>query len=179
MLQFAVANSKGSTASDDGIHWYLGRGVLHLRLPNFSWRQQAIDRHDAHHLLTGYPCTPAGEMQMAAWEFAAGRFRHPCATAFCLPLVGLGAIAFPRLTFSAYVRGRRSTTLYGGPLSDELLSSRVIELRQRLAPAAPSSRCARDWLGFATLVALSITEMLAVISLLTLIVFVSGTWLYR
>jgi hypothetical protein len=51
-----------------------------------KWRRDAITRHDLHHILTGYSCTMTREMQMAAWEFAAGRYRHWAATLFCLPL---------------------------------------------------------------------------------------------
>lgn len=40
---------------------------------NFNWRRQAIAHHDLHHIVTGYPCSLAGEVQVAAWEFAAGR----------------------------------------------------------------------------------------------------------
>ena len=84
-----LANTRAAT-------WYLGIGRLGIQLPNFEWRKRAIDKHDAHHLLLGYPCTPTGEMQMAAWEFAAGRFPHPGATLFCLPLVAMGAVLVPR-----------------------------------------------------------------------------------
>jgi hypothetical protein len=142
-------------------YWYLGRGLLHIRVPNFGWRQRAIVRHDVHHILTGYPCTPTGEMQMAAWEFAAGRFPHPGATAFCLPLVGMGAVLSPRRTFAAFVRGRHGTSLYATPLSDEVLASRIVDLRQRFAPTVPTPATAGDWLTYLALVGLSFSLMLA------------------
>lgn len=151
-------------AADSGAaqrHWHPGRGLLHIRLPNFGWRKQAIARHDAHHLLTGYPCTPAGEMQMAAWEFAAGRFPHAGATAFCLPLVGLGAVLLPRRTFAAFARGRRSTTLYALACPDEVLAAPVTELRARFAPVGPARPTWRDRWAFAQLVAGSFALMLA------------------
>lgn len=169
-LQDAMAKflSAQGIAADSGAargSWHLGRGLLHIRLPNFGWRKRAIARHDAHHLLTGYPCTPAGEMQMAAWEFAAGRFPHAGATAFCLPLVGLGAVLLPRRTFAAFARGRRSATLYAMTLSDELLTSRVVDLRERLAPAGPMRPTWRDRWAFAQLVSWSFALMLAPILL--------------
>ena len=54
-----------------------------------------------------------GEMQMAAWEFAAGRYRHWAATLFCLPLALMGLILAPRRTARAFRAGLISTSLYG------------------------------------------------------------------
>jgi hypothetical protein len=96
--------------------WVCRIGPMLLRCPNWKWRQDAITRHDLHHVLTGYSCTIAGEMQMAAWEFAAGRYRHWGATLFCLPLAIAGFICAPRRTFRAFRRGLTSTSLYGSDL---------------------------------------------------------------
>lgn len=122
--------------------WRIELGPLSIPLPNFRWRSQALPVHDLHHVLTGYPCTPAGEFEMAAWEFAAGRYPHAGATAFCLPLVGLGALACPRRTFAAFVRGRASRTLYGRGMSAELLQMPVTALRDATVDvtARPSAR---------------------------------------
>lgn len=141
--------------------WYLGDGLLHIRIPNFGWRQAALAQHDLHHLLTGFPLTPAGEMQMAAWEFAAGRFPHAGATAFCLPLVGMGAVLLPGRTFAAFLRGRRGKSLYGIRLSDDLLALPLDELRNRFAPAAPANPTVRHVLAYLRLVGLSFALMLA------------------
>jgi len=140
--------------------WSMRLGWLRISLPNFSWRRQAVPRHDLHHILTGFPCSPAGEMQMAAWEFAAGRYPHPLATAFCLPLVGVGALLFPRRTFGAFLQGRRSATLYRQPVDDDLLATPVCEVRERLLPdTAPVASVADGaaWLG---LVLISLAQML-------------------
>ena len=51
--------------------WICKIGPVLVEFPNWKWRRDAITRHDLHHILTGYPCTMTGEMQMAAWEFAA------------------------------------------------------------------------------------------------------------
>lgn len=39
------------------------------RLTTSGWRKKAVPYHDLHHVLTGYPFSPAGEFEMAAWEF--------------------------------------------------------------------------------------------------------------
>ena len=56
--------------------WICKIGPASVEFPNWKWRRDAITRHDLHHILTGYSCTMTGEMQMAAWEFAAGRYRQ-------------------------------------------------------------------------------------------------------
>lgn len=127
----------------------LPRHLPWLCLPNFAWRRRALPLHDLHHLLLECPWTPAGEFQMAAWEFAAGRFRHPCATAFCLPLVGLGSLACPRRTLAAFLRGRRSRTLYAQGLTPEVLGSSMAELRRATLPEAVPAPVARDVLALA------------------------------
>jgi hypothetical protein len=139
-------------------HWAPLRR-LKLQLPNFAWRRRALPIHDVHHLLLGYPCTPTGEFQMAAWEFAAGRFPHAAATAFCLPLIGLGAIAAPRQTFNAFVCGRSSQTLYAQGLSSALLDAPVDALRKTALPTAHVRPGLRDVVAYGMWVAASLAWM--------------------
>src|SRR5690349_6859293 len=87
-------------------HWTFRLGPLVVRLPNFRWRAAAIDAHDRHHLMTGYPLTLRGEIQLAAWEWGAGRYPDWRATLFCSPLILAGAVAMPRRTWRAYRRGQ-------------------------------------------------------------------------
>lgn len=148
-----------------------------LKLPNFAWRQRALPVHYVHHVLLGYPCTPAGEFQMAAWEFAAGRFRHPLATAFCLPLVGLGAVVQPRRTFAAFVRGRASQTLYASGLTPAVLGCSVESLRKTILPAEPVRPMARDVLAYLGWVSASIVWMVAAVA--PVVLLVSALWAAR
>lgn len=96
----------------DASHWTFRIGPLLFRLPNFAWRQAAIDAHDRHHLITGYPLTMTGEIQLAAWEWGAGRYPDWRATLFCSPLILAGIIALPRRTWRAYAAGQQSESLY-------------------------------------------------------------------
>lgn len=150
--------------------WRIELGPLAVPLPNFRWRSQALPVHDLHHVLTGYPCTPAGEFEMAAWEFAAGRYPHACATAFCLPLVGLGALACPRRTYAAFVRGRASRTLYGRGMSVELLQTPVSALQNATVDIAARSAASRDALHFVALAAISLAWTALPLLLLALLV---------
>ena len=54
----------------------------------------------------------AGELEIAAWEFGAGRYPHWGATLFCGPLVLFGLAAMPRRTLAAFRYGRRCRSLY-------------------------------------------------------------------
>lgn len=99
--------------------WTVRLGPLTLTLPNTRWRRRAIDRHDLHHVVTGYPCGLRGECQVATWEAAAGMFPSAAAQLFCLPLVPLGLLIAPRRTAAAWRAGRASRSLYGVP--DEAL----------------------------------------------------------
>ncbi|MEZ0225185.1 MAG: hypothetical protein ACAH83_11570 [Alphaproteobacteria bacterium] len=123
-------------------------GRFQLRLPNFKWRQRAVPYHDIHHLITGYKCNPAGEMQMAAWEYAAGRFPHVCATLFCLPLVSMGAVLFPIRTFKAFVRGSRSRTLYSMEITDALLDTDLQAIRAEMLPAEKIAATPSDYIAY-------------------------------
>ena len=153
--------------------WLCRIGPLTLRLPNFGWRRSAIDRHDLHHLLTGYPCTISGECQVATWEFAAGRYPHPAATLFCLPLVALGLVWSPRAVWRAFLSGRRGRSLYHRGSAPDLFRVPLDLLRGSSAPyATPISKLA-DTIAFLILLfsALAVTlapALLMAIALLAL-----------
>lgn len=104
--------AKHGLAERTASHWHLRLGPAALRLPNFAWRQAAIDAHDLHHVMTGYPLTMRGEIQLAAWEWGAGRYPDWRATAFCAPLIVMGVMLMPRRTWSAFRRGRTCQSLY-------------------------------------------------------------------
>jgi len=92
--------------------WTCRVGPVVLCFPNFEWRRRALDAHDLHHLMAGYPMTIRGEFQMAAWELGAGRYPDWRATFFCSPLVLAGLLWSPRRMIAAFQAGRRSQSLY-------------------------------------------------------------------
>ncbi|NOT42572.1 MAG: hypothetical protein HOP13_19015 [Alphaproteobacteria bacterium] len=150
--QFLRANGLPADGGEHARAWNCRIGPVILTLPNFAWRKRAIVRHDLHHVITGYECGLVGEFEMAAWEFAAGRFDNFFATAFCLPLVTLGAVAAPRRTFAAFMRGRGSETLYRSSIDRKLLDMPLRAARQRFAPQARQPRAA-DRIAFLLLTA--------------------------
>ena len=92
--------------------WYFKVLGLKIYCYNFDWRKRALFTHDLHHVVTGYPCTMKGEMQVATWEFAAGRFPNIFSNLFCLPLVAAGTLLIPGKTFKAFQRGQQSRSLF-------------------------------------------------------------------
>jgi hypothetical protein len=149
--------------------WLLQLGPVRARLANFAWRRRALQCHDIHHLVTGYACTPSGELEIAAWEFAAGPFPNPWSSLFCLPLVGLGALTIPRRSLAAFVRGRSSRTLYRMPCQDELIALPLDILRARLLPEIQPPVTARALAGYAALALVSLALMAAPLSALLLL----------
>ena len=98
--------------------WPFTIGPVTIPMPNFSWRRAAIQRHDLHHMLTGYPFTMRGEFQVATWEFAAGRYPHWGATVLLLPLVVIGLVWSPAAIWRAFMKGRGEMSLYHPELRD-------------------------------------------------------------
>lgn len=140
---------------DSAPTWPFRMGPLTLAVPNFSWRRAAIQQHDLHHLLTGYPFDMRGECQVATWEFAAGPYAHAGATALILPLVLLGCLWSPRAIWRAYRKGRRARSLYTPELRNIALDLSFEELVARTQDRhRPSSRMS-DAFGFSGLLAKS------------------------
>jgi hypothetical protein len=109
--------------------WPFRIGPLVVPVPNFSWRRAAIQRHDLHHILNGFPFNMRGEFQVATWEFAAGRYPHPGASLLLLPLVVLGLCWSPRAIWRAFMMGRRGQSFY----QSAMLALDLAELRDRVA----------------------------------------------
>ncbi len=126
---------------------------LTLTLPNFSWRRDAIDRHDVHHLMLNEPFNLKGECQVATWEFAAGPHSDFRAQLFCLPLVALGAVAAPRATWCSYLKGSGHRGLYHIDFDERLSIGDLEELSATLQPLDLS----QVKLRFAALVTASIS----------------------
>ena len=144
-----------SEANDAPTWWWFEVGGLKIYCYNFPWRRRAIAHHDLHHIVTGYPCTLIGEMQVATWEFAAGRYPNIFATLFCLPLVAVGAVFVPKKVWQAFVCGRHSHSLFSTPITSELLSTKLVDLRAQTTLAPAPEPCWRATGSFLALVGLS------------------------
>jgi hypothetical protein len=124
-------------------------GKIPFPIPNSPSRVRAVRFHDLHHVLTGYDTNTIGEFEISAWEIAAGCKGFAAAWALNLSGMVAGALVAPRRTFRAFVRGRRSRTLYGETF-DPLLDLTVREARERyLGPGVEPSGEIADVARFA------------------------------
>ncbi|HEY0005131.1 MAG TPA: hypothetical protein VGB17_10015 [Pyrinomonadaceae bacterium] len=107
-------------------------GPIPIFFPNIKSRASAARYHDLHHILTEYPTALEGEAEIAAWEVATGEL--PNFAGWFLDMGGMtyGLALCPRRLFRAFLRGRRSSSLYRLPFTDELLSRKVGEVRSAL-----------------------------------------------
>ena len=127
---------------------------LPLYILNTGPRRRAVPFHDIHHVLTGYETTNTGEAEIAAWELAAGTWPNWFALYIDLAALATGVFLAPAKCWRAYLRGRRSRSLYAAPLTDALLATSVADARAHLgipAESAPLAGSVVEVLRFAAL----------------------------
>ncbi|HEY3801851.1 MAG TPA: hypothetical protein VGL61_04555 [Kofleriaceae bacterium] len=127
---YFAANGFSEAAYSD--RWVtLKLGPIPLVMWSSPGRRRAIVLHDLHHVATGYATTWAGEAEIGAWEIAAGCADYAAAWFYNASAFAFGVVVHPRRTFRAFVRGRRSRSLYAhGGYRPELLELEVEELRR-------------------------------------------------
>ncbi|MFO0746333.1 MAG: hypothetical protein U1F43_11750 [Myxococcota bacterium] len=103
-------------------------GPVHVAFPNTAGRVKAVRYHDLHHLATGYATDLRGESEISAWELGAGCKGFAAAWFLNLSAMTVGVALSPRRVFAAFVRGRRSQSLYGLDF-EPLLAKTVGEVR--------------------------------------------------
>jgi hypothetical protein len=151
---------------DDGgvdLPWvHLRVGPVPLAFPNIPARRAAVRYHDVHHLLTGYRTDWRGEAEIGAWEIGGGLSRYWVGWLLDAGAMALGAVAWPRRTLRAFVRGRRTGNLYREPF-EPLLAERVDGLRDRLGLDEPVPEAtARDVAAFVSWALFGVMAMVAV-----------------
>lgn len=107
-------------------------GPLRFAFPNTSARRRAVRFHDLHHVATSYGTDHVGESEIAAFEIGGGCGPHAPAWVLNLLAMVLGLGNEPSRLLPAFVRGRRSGTLYHAPWDESVLDLSVGELRARL-----------------------------------------------
>lgn len=130
-------------------------GPLPFVIPNSKARMRAVAYHDVHHLLTGYNTDWRGEFEISAFEVAGGC--RDFWVAWVLNLMGMlvGAVAIPRRTLNAFVRGRRTGGLYGVADLAPVLEKDVDTVRSELGldqePTAATAADRRAYGGYLAL----------------------------
>jgi hypothetical protein len=157
-LYFRLNGLSAATYTDSWVKLKLG--AVPIAFPNTAARKAAVKLHDLHHVATEYATTWIGEAEIGAWEIGAGCGRYWAAWMLNLSAFAIGIVIAPRRVFRAFVRGRRSRSLYQRAFGDDLLALRVGELRAQLelAPAALDARAGDvvafvgwKWASFAVL----------------------------
>lgn len=94
--------------------WFNVRiGSLTIPLPNPPARRRAVFLHDVNHLVTGYNTVFSdGEVVIAGFEVGAGCGHVWIAWFINLYMMAFGLVLQPRGVFRAFVRGRRSGSIY-------------------------------------------------------------------
>jgi hypothetical protein len=121
-------------------------GPVPLPFPNTAGRIAAVKFHDLHHVLTEYETDVLGEFEISAWEIGAGCKSFAAAWALNLGGLAAGVVSAPRRTYAAFVRGRRSRSLYGETF-EPLLDATVGEMRAKYVGKAEAGT-ATDALAF-------------------------------
>jgi hypothetical protein len=155
-------------------------GPLPLPFPNTAGRIEAVKFHDLHHVLTGYPTNATGEFEISAWEIGAGCTNMPAAWAINMSGLATGAISSPRRIYAAFMRGRRSRTLYREPF-DPILDQNVGDMRARFVGATDGAASASDIASFAasSLIGAMVGLLFASFMLPLVPIGLVATWLRR
>ena len=144
---------------------------LPLYLLNTAPRRRAVPYHDLHHVLTEYDTSNTGEAEISAWELAAGTSPHWIALFLDLAGMAVGLLIAPGRTFQAFLRGRRSRSLYSEPLSEEILSASLGSLRARLGiPTEAGQAELKDLVAFGAVSVAGVVSALSLVVLAPLLV---------
>lgn len=158
------ANGFGESGGYDDAWVDFKLGPIPFPFPNTKARIDAVKFHDLHHIATGYRTDITGELEISGWEIGAGCKNMPAAWLLNLGGMGLGAFVAPKRVFAAFVRGRRSDTLYGNAF-DPLLDETVGAVRSRFVQHDAPKATAGDALAFALATVTGITVGLLVFGL--------------
>ncbi len=178
--QYFAVNNFGWGGYDD--KWVkVEYGLLRFYFPNTKGRVKVVKYHDLHHILTEYGTSLSGETEIGAWEVATGCTRSLAAWLLNLSGFAWGLVINPKGVYKAFLRGRQSANLYHLPFNDELLSSSVGDLRQKLnldAPLCPASLA--DNTAFILWSLISLATLLTIIGIVVaplILILICSWWL--
>jgi hypothetical protein len=160
--KYFALNNFGEGGGYDDAWVRVEYGWLRFYFPNTRARASVVRYHDLHHILTEYSTRMEGETEISAWEIATGCPANYAAWILNLLGFGFGLLINRRGVYRAFMRGRYSENLYGLPFDDQLLSSKVGEMRcmlgldrRNMAASSADERAFLMWSGasLATLMA--------------------------
>jgi hypothetical protein len=148
--------STNGFAPDGGVQdrWAVFRlGPVAFCTPNLGVRRRAMFRHDLNHVVSGYGHDLRGEAEVSAWELGSGCQRYLAAWVLAWSAIVAGIVLAPGRVFAAFVRGRRTTNLFGADL-DSVLDRPLGAVRGMLGLNRPYRARPADLLLFVLVVAL-------------------------
>jgi hypothetical protein len=154
----------------------LEAGPIPIFIPNSKGRVRAVRLHDLHHVLTGYDTTWTGESEIGAWEIGAGCADHWAAWVLNFNAIAIGLAIAPAATYRAFVRGRRTRSLYDGEFRESLLDEKVGAVRARLGLDRAPRAAGSDPVVFALVCVVGVITLL-VTTLISLAPFFALGWL--
>jgi len=102
--------------------------------------RRSLTLHDIHHLVTGYPTTIRGELEIAGWELGSGGCaRHLYMWIDRFLTFAFGLLVAPIATSQALRRGAHHRNLYRLN-ADRVLSMEFDEVLRFVGPPKPSGR---------------------------------------
>lgn len=128
-VKYFALNNFGDDGGYDDAWVKVEYGWLRFYFPNTLARVEVVRYHDLHHILTEYSTTMEGETEISAWEIATGCPANYAAWILNLLGFGFGLLINRRGVYRSFMRGRYSSNLYPLPFDDQLLSSKVGEMR--------------------------------------------------
>jgi hypothetical protein len=154
------ANGFGPNGGYDDAWVDFSLGPIPFPFPQTAGRVRAVRYHDLHHILTDYDTNFVGELEISAWEIGAGCKDFVAAWQLNLSGMAGGLFLAPRRTFAAFVRGRRSRSLYGEDF-EPLLDAEVGATRREFVAPEPGPATAADVALFAAACAVGLVLGLA------------------
>ena len=123
---------------DSRMVWMAQLGHFVFPLPNFRWRRELINRHDAHHLICSRSVTAYDELELATWELGAGCFKDWRAKSLCGMLAFCGLCVQPKTTYRAYKRGQSQRGAYATLRASGFFNVSLSAARSILEQSQPS-----------------------------------------
>lgn len=107
-----------------------------IAFPNFNLRNEAIRRHDVHHILLNLDTSSLGEGLIAAWELGSGCGKYWISWCMESQALWWGILFAPIKTMQLFVLGRHSRNYFYEPFSIEVLNKTVGKLREEFLPVS-------------------------------------------
>lgn len=119
--------------SDPWVRYSVGR-VSFTVFPNFSYREEAITRHDLHHVLNDIDTSNLGEGLIASWELGAGCKYYWFNWFMESQALWFGILRNIKGTWNHFVTGRNSKSLFEGQALDPVLEMSLSDFRSEYLP---------------------------------------------